>query len=287
MQSLIDGQPHDHIPADDRCLRYGDGLFETMRVHHGSVPLWDDHRQRLTAGCHRLGIAPPGQAVLEAERDRLLEEAPPGERAAGVLRLQVSAGSGGRGDRRPDPATARRIFERFAFQPDPPAPARLHLCRLRLSAQPALAGLKHCNRLEYILARREWNDPGIADGLLLDPDGAVVEGTRTCLLAIHQGHLLAPSLVQCGVAGVLRERLLGSADTLSVPIRTERFPLGDWLEVDLALICNAVMGVRLVAAVGGHRLSGPCCERGRQAHTLLQALLDRLPAPFDRIGGLT
>jgi 4-amino-4-deoxychorismate lyase len=85
---------------------------------------------------------------------------------------------------------------------------RLRLCRLRLAEQPALAGMKHLNRLEQVLARSEWDDPAIADGVLLDASGRVVSTTMANLFAVIGGRLVTPSLERCGVAGVARAEVL-------------------------------------------------------------------------------
>ncbi len=85
---------------------------------------------------------------------------------------------------------------------------RLRVCDIRLAEQPLLAGMKHLNRLEQVLARAEWNDPAIAEGVLCDSHGRVISATMANLFAVVDGELLTPALDRCGVAGVARAEVL-------------------------------------------------------------------------------
>jgi 4-amino-4-deoxychorismate lyase len=95
---------------------------------------------------------------------------------------------------------------------------RVRYCETRLGHQPLLAGLKHLNRLEQVLARAEWSDPDVAEGLMLDLDGRVVEGTQTNLFALLEGRLVTPPLNRCGVAGVVREVAIASAAAVGLEV---------------------------------------------------------------------
>ncbi|MGB6145021.1 MAG: aminotransferase class IV, partial [Rhodanobacter sp.] len=100
-----------------------------------------------------------------------------------------------------------------AFPPPPVGEAAIHgvrmrVCRLRLAEQPRLAGIKHLNRLEQVLARAEWNDPAIAEGVLCDGHGHVISATMANLFAVIDGELLTPAVDRCGIAGVARAEVL-------------------------------------------------------------------------------
>lgn len=211
--TLIDGVPVGTIPAADRGLQYGDGLFETIAVVEGRPRLWERHVERLRAGCERLAIPMPPEGQLAEEASRLTRRADRADRA--VLKLILTRGEGGRGYRPPDSPRPRRIL-RLTPWPDYPEAwrsdgVRVRYCETRLGHQPLLAGLKHLNRLEQVLARAEWSDPDVAEGLMLDLDGRVVEGTQTNLFALLEGRLVTPPLNRCGVAGVVREVAIESA----------------------------------------------------------------------------
>lgn len=192
------------IPFDDRGLAYGDGLFETVLVRDGRALLWEAHLARLAEGAQRLGLSLPGRDRL----DRLPALAGPGER---VLKLIVTRGSGGRGYAPPDYPETRLRWRFGDFSPRRErwqAGVDVRLCRLRLAEQPALAGIKHLNRLENVLARREWSCASIAEGLLCDQSGRLVEATAMNLAWRDGDRWYTPGLAHCGVAGTLRRVLL-------------------------------------------------------------------------------
>ena len=234
-----------------------------MLCDRGRVALWDSHMARLARGCRRLGLPFPGEYAIASDLHRLT-----GEARSGVFRVQCTAGCGGRGYGRPAEVIPTRIS---SVSPLPQYPnqfwrdgVRLHVCSLRLGRQPALAGIKHCSRLEYVLARSEWDDPDIPEGLLMDEQGHVTEGVVSNAFAVVEGELLTPSLDECGVAGVMRQQVLALAEALRIPARTGRFSLSTWLKADELFMTNALVGVWPVARVGDTAFStGPVTQRLR------------------------
>ncbi|QSX78247.1 aminodeoxychorismate lyase [Agrilutibacter solisilvae] len=241
------GQRIESIPADDRGLAYGDGIFETMRAHGGELPWWDAHWQRLAHGAQRLGFPAPRQALVREQAQAMLEG------GDGVLKLLVTRGSGARGYA---PGVATPPTWVLSLHSLPPAPAQglcLRWCQTRLSLQPALAGLKHCNRLEQVLARAEWNgstgNPDPADeGLMRSTEGDVVCATAANLFVLQEGRWTTPPVDRCGVAGVCRGWLLAHAD-----VREKRLSVTDVETAQAVFLCNAVRGILPVARLGAAR----------------------------------
>lgn len=120
---------------------------------------------------------------------------------------------------------------------------KARLCQLRLGQQPRLAGIKHLNRLENVLAAAEWNDADIAEGVLLDIPGNVVEGTRSNLFMVRDGTLLTPDMSYCGVAGVQRERVMEWAAIHNVSCRLGQFRLDELLAADEVFLVNSIIGL--------------------------------------------
>lgn len=239
---LIDGKEGDLISASDRGLLYGDGLFETIAVHNGTPQLWSLHMRRLHDGCRRLGIAIPDSDLLRQEAERVCT----GARRA-VLKVIITRGSGGRGYRIPQPSTPRRIV---VSHPWPDYPQRYYregirarLCTTPLAVNPLLAGMKHLNRLEQVMARSEWDDPEIAEGIMLDTAGNLVEGTMSNLFLVRQGTLVTPPVEQCGVAGVMREHVLSLAEQMGIPSEIARLGIRDLEQADEVFFTNSIIGI--------------------------------------------
>ena len=238
---LFRGSREVAAPApDDRGLAYGDGLFETMRVHRGSLPWWDAHLQRLSLGASRLGIALPDPREVHAAATSLFEDG-----GDGVLKLLLSRGGGGRGYA-PDPGAATAwIVARHPLPPMPSGGLSLHWCETRLALQPALAGIKHCNRLEQVLARAECERAGTDEGLMLDGEGGVVSATAANLFVLRDGAWTTPPVERCGVAGTCRAALLAPLRANVAPILPREVE-----SADAIFLCNAVRGILPVARLG-------------------------------------
>ncbi|MGN6513436.1 MAG: aminodeoxychorismate lyase [Lysobacteraceae bacterium] len=247
----------DAVPADDRGLAYGDGLFETMRAYRGGVPWWEAHWARLAAGAQRLGLALPDPAQARAEALSLLEEMA----GSGVLRLQLTRGSGGRGYAPPARALPTWILSAHPLPAPAQAGLRLHWCDTRLAAQPALAGLKHCNRLEQVLARRECEAAGADEGLLRDVDGEVVSATSANLFVLHGDAWRTPPVDRCGVGGICRAHLLPA-----LRAREARLSVREVETADALFLCNAVRGILAVARAGARAFAPhPAVDAARRA----------------------
>ena len=250
MLSWIDGQPAESLSVQDRGLAYGDGLFATMGVRGAQIQLLERQLARLQQGCTRLAL-PFDLGLL---RQELLSFA--AQLGDGVLKLMLTRGDGQRGYALPVPTQPRRIM---LGAPRPAYPAtnaeqgvRLFPCVTRLAEQPLLAGLKHLNRLEQVLARAEWQSPDYAEGLLCDTTGRVVEGVFSNLFMVRDQVLLTPQLTRCGVAGVMRGELLAQARQLGVTVVERDIDYAELLGADEVFMCNSLYGVWPVRALAAH-----------------------------------
>ncbi|MFC4761516.1 aminodeoxychorismate lyase [Dyella koreensis] len=243
VRMLVNGHAGDVVPALDRGLAYGDGLFETIRFVDGVAPLWPRHMERLRLSCARLLLPAPDAELLLAEAVQVVQEW-----VQAVVRITITRGLGERGYALPAVAHPHRVVAGFV------APAltadiysqgvRLRVCDIRLAEQPRLAGMKHLNRLEQVLARAEWNDLAVADGLLCDTSGRVVSSTMANLFAVIDGGLVTPSLERCGVAGVARAEVLA---TQAVQVRD--IALDELRHASELFLSSSVRGILPVQAV--------------------------------------
>ncbi|TCP12580.1 4-amino-4-deoxychorismate lyase [Crenobacter luteus] len=247
MAMLIDGRAADTVPALDRGLAYGDGVYRTVELLNGAPRLWRWQWARLVADCAQLKLPCPDEALLLAE----LAEAAAGL-ARAVGKITLTRGLGQRGYAMPADCAPTRIVAASAWAGYPAerytAGVTVRRCELTLSRQPALAGAKHLNRLENVLARSEWSEPGVHEGLLFDADGTVVEATMSNLFALKDGTLYTPALDRAGVAGALRAWLIDTAPALDLAVVETRLAEADLLGADALLLTNSLIGVWPVAA---------------------------------------
>lgn len=269
LRVLVDGLPAGTVPATDRGLQYGDGLFETLLVRHGLPCQWSRHLARLLQGAARLGIPILNPARLTVEAHALADEL-----SDGVLKLLITRGSGGRGYRPPCEPRPRRILLGYPPAPWPPDWAErgvsVRYCGTRAALCPALAGIKHLNRLDSVLARREWDDPGIAEGLMLDPTGYFVGGTMTNLFVWDGSALATPRIACSGIAGTVRALTLDMARASGVRCRERRIRPVDLSDAEGLFLTNSVAGIWPVRSLEGReldpgRLPWPLLESVRQA----------------------
>ncbi len=238
---LINGQADTGISPLDRGLGYGDGVFRTLKVRAGAPVWWADHYAVLARDCAALALTCP-------DRDLLLDEISSvvGDSAEAIVKITVTRGLGHRGYASPNPSASTRIVASYAvpdYSQQVAQGVSVRWCALRLSRQTKLAGVKHLNRLENVLARNEWSDPNITEGLLCDHTGAVIGGTMTNIFAIHGGQLWTPDLSQSGINGVTRARILRAAQLHHIDVHVARLDAADILAADEVFLSNSIAGL--------------------------------------------
>jgi 4-amino-4-deoxychorismate lyase len=243
---LVDGTQRESVSARDRGLAYGDGVFRTLLGRDGVLLHWSRHYAKLAADCAALGITCPEEPMLRREANAVAGAA--GEHA---IKMIVTRGAGERGySYAPGAVPTRIVLAEPLREGHARGRSGVHVrtCRLRLSRQPALAGIKHLNRLENVLARAEWNDPRIAEGLMMDGGGDLIGGTMTNLFIVTAGRLATPLLTQCGVEGVTRERVIALAAKEGIECREQAIAPADLAGADEVFLVNSLAGLWPVCA---------------------------------------
>ena len=245
---LLDGQSADAALLDDRGLNYADGVFETIALRDGCLLSWGAHVERLRRGCDVLGLVPPSVDLLSDEAHAVAN----GE-SRGIVKIVLTRGSGGRGYRPPSPSDTRRIVVwrdwPTGLDSNDLSPVLTWVCQHRLGSNPQLAGIKHLNRLEQVLASAEWPGPHYFEGLMQDFDGMLIEGTRSNVFVLRNGALLTPELTRCGIAGVVRAAVIDAALRLGIATQICSLALTSLVATDEMFICNSVFGLRIVGQV--------------------------------------
>ena len=273
MNTWINGRISAKIDYRDRGLQYGDGVFETMRVRRGQVRLLEYHLERLDLGCRKLKIAGPSPTVLRRELARIAAL-----RREGVLKLIITRGRGRRGYRPTGRERCTRILVLHALPhsalADERTAARVRLCTTPIGLNPRLAGLKTLNRLESVVARAEWNDARIWEGLMQDVDENIVCGTMSNLFLRKGSTLMTPMLDRCGVAGVMRRWVLATAADLKLRASERRIGWRDLSEAEEVFMSNAIVGLKSVAVIEhvSQRLRYTAFETAGQLRARLDSL---------------
>lgn len=250
----VNGVDGGAVSAADRGLQYGDGVFETLAVRDGRPLRIARHLQRLAAGCAALGIPGPD---LAADARAFCVGVP-----RAVLKLIVTRGGGGRGYAPPPDAVPTTVL---ALHPWPELPAAwatdgiaVGWCSTTVAVQPALAGVKHLNRLEQVLARRELAaHDGWQDGLMCDAAGNVIEATQGNLFVARGGALLTPALDGGGVAGIIRGMLIETAPSLGIACEAATLSRTMVETADEAFICNSIVGILPLRRIGARTVRAP------------------------------
>ncbi len=249
----VNGASGADIPVSDRGFSFGDSLFETFRIHDGRALLWERHRARLERGLLALGIDCDRQRIAD-QLDQALHWLSHEGHDHSAARLTVSRGPAERGYRGgAGPATV--VLQCYDASPWPPLPAPVQaiLCETRLADQPLLAGLKHGNRLEQVLAGRELDAKGAQEGLLCDGQGNLVCALAANIFLIQGGRLFTPPIERCGVAGTVRGLLIDElAAAAGIGLEITRLRPADLANADELFLSNSLQGIRSVSACEGH-----------------------------------
>ncbi len=265
---LINGCAGSTVDASDRSVHYGDGVFETLAIDRGEALCIEQHLDRLALGCERLSLPPPDRSALRAEIESIARD-----QSLAVVKILLSRGVGGRGYLPPEAANPTRAVFLYPWAADT-ARRREHgiaacLCHGRLAGNPRLAGIKHLNRLEQVLASIEYRERGCDEGLMLNSAGHVVEGTMSNLFLVNDSGLVTPVISDCGVAGIMRQLVIEQVRSQrSIPLRVARVSVQDVMSAREIFVTNSLWGIYPVVSVE-HRRIGV----GHLARTLQRELI--------------
>ena len=251
-----------------RGLHYGDGVFRTCLIYMSQVIDLEKQLDKVCADAARLDLAVSRHRL---RRELMILAAGQQRATAKILLLRAGTGRGYRASG----TAADRLLLRY---PAPVFPAaawtrgiRAAKSTFRIAAQPALAGIKHLNRLEQVLASSASRGRA-AESIVSDDRGRPLCGTRTNLFWVRGGRLRTPALDRCGVAGMMREQVLALARAAKLRLRIAAGSWDEFLGADEAFVTNSVIGIWPLAALGARRWRAP--------GPVTRALMRQLRHPF-------
>jgi len=268
---MINGVIADYININDRALQYGDGLFETILCIDKKLYYWQQHYQRLQSSARKLDIKCPNEKLFLDDIRQLLddEENVPDTSCttACAIKIILSRGTGERGYKYPKNIDTNRLvmLSQLAADYSSLLPAQLlcgdlFLCKTQASINETLAGIKHLNRLENVLASNEWKNTSkdqYIDGLMLNADQHVIECTMSNIFAVKNDRLLTPDLKRSGVRGVMRDEVIKLAATNNIDVSENNITIDELKTMDELFITNSLIGLKSVSKFDDTRYKEP------------------------------
>lgn len=273
MQLLVNGQSQSQVSIQDRGLAYGDGLFETIAISGDKVQFWPQHWQRLALGLNRLGFSCDiGQlkGALETDIKAVLGA---NHLPQSVLKITITRGAGGRGYLPSADLQPTRIVQ---LSPWPAgrehiAASGIHarLCQHPWGDNKALAGLKHLNRLDQVLARQEWQDDTIHEGIMLNQQGHVQSGVMSNVFVEIEGQLYTPNNASAGINGIMADQVQLLAKQLGIAVIKQPISLANLEQAEAVFLTNSLNGIWPVVKFDQLDYAiGPLTQRLQDALTL-------------------
>ena len=266
---------NDVIDVNDRGLAYGDGIFETIAYVNGELHNWQLHWRRLCSGAERLSLSIPDDVFFlnninlkllqnkDLDSDGLGSENLSSQNLSSqnkVIKIIITRGKGGRGYQFPQQAQTSVIISIHQWPErsidDYKKGIRVKVCQTCLAQQPVLAGIKHLNRLEQVLARNEFNGNDYHDGIMLacsdessQPRTRVIEATSSNLFFVKNGQLFTPKIDTCGVQGTIRQEIFQLAKKMSISIEQGHYTLSELSDASDVFFSNSIFGIVPVASI--------------------------------------
>jgi 4-amino-4-deoxychorismate lyase len=261
INNLINGIAADYLNINDRAIHYGDGLFETILCTGNKLLYWQQHYQRLQLSAEKLSLSCPHEQLLLNDIRQLIEQNKNSDKHACAVKIILTRGAGERGyrftrKRVTNVCNENRLVMISALESnyssllsDKLLSGELYLCEQQVSINESLAGLKHLNRLENVLARNEWNkvaDDMYIDGLMVNAKRHVIEGTMSNLFAVKDSQLFTPDLAQSGVKGIMRDVIIALAKKNNIKVSIINASIDDLFDMDELFISNSLIGIKSV-----------------------------------------
>jgi len=241
------------IGADNRGLRYGDGLFETIKMIKGKLLFEDDHFARLWKGMKVLGFEIPKHLTVDFLQKEIISLTHKnGHENAARIRLNIVRGDGGLYD-------AKNHVPLYIIQSWPLVQGNgewnsnglvVGIYEEAKKSCDILSNLKHNNYLPYVLAaltakKEKWND-----AILLNTSGRICDTTIANIFIVKKGVVYTPSLQEGCVAGVMRRVIIQNMSKLAIELVEKEISISELLDADEVFLTNSIYNIRWVKGIG-------------------------------------
>ncbi len=235
---LIDGKKQSKASIFNRNTQFGDGLFETCLVENKKLLFWSNHFERMKLGCDRLKISMIDETLWLSDIKKAFSLM---KIDNCIVKLVLSRGESLRGYSYKDNIRPIRITIVSELKKNNQDKGfSLEFCNSGYNSNPKLAGIKHCNRLEQVIARAGIK---VDDGIMLDENENVVSVTQGNIFCIQGNRLITPNLDKCGIEGTRRAVIIKIAVDLGFDINIKNLSVAELLRSDEVFISNSIQGV--------------------------------------------
>lgn len=242
---LINGAQQSKISIFNRNIQFGDGLFETCVVENEAILFWVNHFTRLNRGCEQLKINKVDESAWLSDVKKALSLCSYNRCAVKLIlsRGESLRGYGFKDDIKPVRAVIVSELQKATFNHS----FSLEYCQSGYDSNPKLAGIKHCNRLEQVLARASLKSD---EGIMLDENHHVISVTQGNIFAISGNTLITPKLDKCGVEGTRRAVILDLATLLGIKVKVDALSVEELGQADEVFISNSIIGIQSISQIG-------------------------------------
>ena len=247
--AIINGKEQSNISIFNRNFQYGDGLFETCVVKNNQILFWEKHLSRLDIGCRKLKIKNIEEEIWLKDIKKALSLT---SKKNCVLKLILSRGNSQRGYSYPDDILPVRVVIASEMKNVQAKESfSLEYASSGYHSNPNLAGIKHCNRIEQILARSSLKRD---EAIMLDENQNIISVTQGNIYFIFGQSLVTPKLDRCGVIGSRRSLILELAESIELNVEEGNVSMNDAKKADEAFISNSIMGIKSVNSIEEYQL---------------------------------
>ena len=251
------------VSADSRALRYGDGIFETIKVIDGRILFLDDHILRMQDGMRILLMSLPIENLKQYLTDQILKLLNANNTLS--ARVRITIWRAGSGFYLPDICGAEILFTASHLDQTSYLLNNARMSVGILSGQQKstgeLSNLKSLNSQLYVFAAIKGKEMGFDEMLICNNKGAIIESTSSSIFMVVNETLVTPPLSDGCIAGVMRKNILKIARHSGIEVSEQSVAESDLLAADEIWLTNVIQGIRTIADFNDKRYTRNMAEK--------------------------
>lgn len=234
--------------ADSRALRFGDGLFETIKVTDGRILFLNDHILRMQEGMRTLSMNLPSENLQEFVAHEILKLLKANETDS--ARVRISLWRSGSGFYLPENNgseilfTASQLVHKNYFLNK--SNLAIGIFTGQQKSPGVLSNLKSLNSQLYVYAAIKGKEMGFDEMLICNTKGNIIESTSSCIFLVIGGSLVTPPLSDGCIAGVMRKNIIRIALNSGIQVAEQSITENDLMDADEIWLTNVIQGIRTV-----------------------------------------